>query len=374
MLGLLFIYIMCHLNGAQILDNFADVHVAYRHNSVALLLHDEYQSDARELYLLCSYYQNGNQIKTILESKKFSSHPVFLSKSQNTVCLVSLLYALEVEELTATQTYIRASKIGRGLKLDDSVHSVYDDILKLSGQHMAVDLDISLGLGVEGKGLRLGSSTHKGVLNDLTISSASLSIKSVRNEHLKKLTHRKLVNSGSLVHDSTSVAQILSKYNSRTSRALEQSCDFSSLQSHHLQSHLSIRLISSNYPSYESFADCLLQLVLLASLHVDVTFIAAHPAPVLLSSSTPVTPHQASSDFYFTGNPPTDQNAYVQTGTSFDVPFSAMGLTGLGYVLGMIDSGIDDLSCFLVNYDGTETSRTPHMNYKSPITEKFRRK
>jgi hypothetical protein len=43
-------------------------------------------------------------------------------------------------------------------------------------------------------------------------------------------------------------------------------------------------------------------------------------------------------------------------------------------VVGFIDSGVDDLSCFLIDWSGNRTTRTPRSQVASPITETFRRK
>ena len=40
----------------------------------------------------------------------------------------------------------------------------------------------------------------------------------------------------------------------------------------------------------------------------------------------------------------------------------------------MIDTGVDDLSCFMIDWSGNITTRTPGYEYMQPITEPFRRK
>lgn len=41
---------------------------------------------------------------------------------------------------------------------------------------------------------------------------------------------------------------------------------------------------------------------------------------------------------------------------------------------GMIDTGVDDKSCFLIDSSGNITTRTPASEYMNPTTELFRRK
>ena len=43
-------------------------------------------------------------------------------------------------------------------------------------------------------------------------------------------------------------------------------------------------------------------------------------------------------------------------------------------LVGMIDTGVDDKSCFLIDSSGNITTRTPADEYRHPITEPFRRK
>jgi subtilisin family serine protease len=48
----------------------------------------------------------------------------------------------------------------------------------------------------------------------------------------------------------------------------------------------------------------------------------------------------------------------TQSGTPQVEPLGSLGLTGANQVVGEADSGIDDLSCFFINDDGTQTPRS----------------
>ena len=65
----------------------------------------------------------------------------------------------------------------------------------------------------------------------------------------------------------------------------------------------------------------------------------------------------------------------VQSGTEDTEPFTSAGLQGAGHVVGVADSGLDDLSCFFLDtsgqYSSIQTSRSP---ISSPVTEINRRK
>jgi hypothetical protein len=119
---------------------------------------------------------------------------------------------------------------------------------------------------------------------------------------------------------------------------------------------------------------CALQLASLASLHSDITHVIFHSAEKILTIQSSETESQLTSGPYDTGLPATDQNQYVQSGDELLTPYSDLGVDGSGFVLGMIDSGLDDLSCFLVDYSLTPTTRTPGPDYANPITESYRRK
>ena len=58
----------------------------------------------------------------------------------------------------------------------------------------------------------------------------------------------------------------------------------------------------------------------------------------------------------------------TQTGTPGDESY---GLTGTGQVVGVADTGVDDLSCFFVDTSGTPT---PRSTAKNPKTYPTRRK
>jgi hypothetical protein len=117
-----------------------------------------------------------------------------------------------------------------------------------------------------------------------------------------------------------------------------------------------------------------LQLASLASLHSDITHVIFHSAEQILETERTETESQLTSGPYNLGLPATDQNQYVQSGDELLTPYSDVGIDGTGYVLGMIDTGLDDLSCFLVDTSLTITTRTPGADYANPITESSRRK
>ena len=57
-----------------------------------------------------------------------------------------------------------------------------------------------------------------------------------------------------------------------------------------------------------------------------------------------------------------------------DINYGCWMLTCDMDAAGMIDTGVDDKSCFLIDSSGNITTRTPADEYMNPITEPFRRK
>lgn len=309
------------------------------------------------MHLLCSSYKYATTLQYVLDSSVLASHPVYLSKQENSICHVTFGQVNEVSDISTRHSLIRAEKLPLSIKMDRSVHIVHNAILAGSPLH-AVDIDISVGVGVRGKGLDLTDTSE--VVEHIFQQSKTLNID---NEARRKYTQQLDV---SAVEGKEKRVDV-SKHRRKISDAFSVACDFSRSPSEQLQSHVSIRLTSSQFKSHTSYANCLLQLTFLAMLNSGVTHIAVHPAPVLLNEG-------AASEPYLSGSPATDQNAFVQSASESDKPYSDIGLTGHGYVLGMIDSGIDDLSCFLANDDDSETPRTSRENYGNPTTEINRRK
>jgi hypothetical protein len=69
----------------------------------------------------------------------------------------------------------------------------------------------------------------------------------------------------------------------------------------------------------------------------------------------------------------TFQKSLVQSGSDdpSDTPYNKAGLNGEGYIVGVIDGGVDDLSCFFIDSSGSQTTRS---SLNAPIVEANRRK
>eukprot|EP00602_Paraphysomonas_sp_CaronLab_P003300 CAMPEP_0185020344 /NCGR_PEP_ID=MMETSP1103-20130426/2933_1 /TAXON_ID=36769 /ORGANISM="Paraphysomonas bandaiensis, Strain Caron Lab Isolate" /LENGTH=880 /DNA_ID=CAMNT_0027551175 /DNA_START=787 /DNA_END=3429 /DNA_ORIENTATION=+ len=123
-----------------------------------------------------------------------------------------------------------------------------------------------------------------------------------------------------------------------------------------------------NVPAYPKRArggnkDCMLFLASVAVMTHGVSHVSVHEGLHMNTESVDTTLANA-----------TDQNAWIQSGDHTDTPYTDIGLDGKGYVLGMIDSGVDDLSCYFIDDTHERTTRTHRSNYANPITEPHRRK
>lgn len=258
-------------------------------------------------------------------------------------------------------------------------------------------VEIGVGLGVLGKGLEIStaqgkSSSHEtvwhaissrlsGVQKDLTLhSSHTDDFFWTSNKHPAAARSAQAIARGGghagRVLKATSSDDVMSSpagvfeaTSARFKRALSLACDFSTAQVNHLQSHVSVSMDTSVTHS----PDCMLFLASVAALHPQVSHVSAYSSELHLENQDLNSVH-ADDVFNVNTTEATDQNAWTQTGSSLTTPYSDRGLDGANYVLGMIDTGVDDFSCFFVDDSGTATTRTAAANYATPITEPNRRK
>jgi hypothetical protein len=95
---------------------------------------------------------------------------------------------------------------------------------------------------------------------------------------------------------------------------------------------------------------CLTQLVEAAASDRRVVRVLIAPEPKLLNDNA---------------------RGITQSGTVGIEPFGAAGLDGTGQIVGLADSGLDDLSCFFIDDSGT---KTPRSTKDAPQTYSDRRK
>jgi hypothetical protein len=310
-----------------------------------------------------------------------SFHPVYFSERSNRVCYT---FNSDSASPKLNQKAIRTTAVPHALKIGSEFHLTFDQLVSSSlrnHDHGTFVMELGLGVGVLGKGLKASSKTHERVFSDLMDGVHSLfSNPNFRSRHIDSFFWTSPKNSDLYVRAANPIiSEVRTNRKQQYLQSFSRTCDFSSAQMEVLESHISLTMkLSSSEVRLKQGGElhplCVLQLASLASLHSDITHVIFHSAEKILTAQSSETESQLTSGPYDTGLPPTDQNQYVQSGDELLTPYSDLGIDGSGFVLGMIDTGIDDLSCFLVDYSLTPTTRTPGADYANPITESYRRK
>jgi hypothetical protein len=350
------------------------------------------RNNANEMYISCTNYHGNRKLKSALDQSMGESafHPVFFSERSNRVC-----YTFNTDSVhpSLNRNGIQTTLVPHTLKLGSEFHLVFDRVLSASSRNHHHDLgmfvmEFGVGVGVLGKGLKDSApDLHERVFGDLMSGARRLhSSSDARSSHTdsffwtsSKTSH---LFSPSSSETSAMISEVRTNRRQQYLQSFSRPCDFSSAKMEVLESHITLTMRLSASESHLSQAGggglhhplCVLQLASLASLHSDITHVIFHSAEKILETERTETVSQLTSDPYDTGLPATDQNQYVQSGSELLTPYSDIGIDGTGYVLGMIDTGLDDLSCFLIDTSLTATTRTPGADYATPITESYRRK
>jgi hypothetical protein len=353
---------------------------------VAALQHEKsLNQDNRQssMYISCTNYHNNRKLKSTLDELMDDSafHPVYFSERSNRVC-----YTFNSDSVSPklNEKGIRTTVVPHALKIGSEFHLTFDKLVSSSLRnhyHGTFAMELGLGVGVLGKGLKASSKTHERVFADLMDGVRNLNSNSeFRSRHIDSFFWTSPKTSELLSSVNPMISEVRTNRKQQYLQSFSRTCDFSSAKMEVLESHITftMKLSSSELRLKQGGGGlhplCALQLASLASLHSDITHVIFHSAEKILTTQSSETESQLTSGPYDTGLPPTDQNQYVQSGDELLTPYSDLGIDGSGFVLGMIDSGLDDLSCFLVDYSLTPTTRTPGADYANPITESYRRK
>jgi hypothetical protein len=376
--------ILLPLSGAFFSDIFhATKHKQSEIHSIlpAAFKHDLDRSAEEDNHLLltCAAYSDGELLRAYLTDQglKDDMHPAYMSSKEDRVCFTHFgKYPTE-----GTNSQFVTTMIPGALKIDETVLELARGDVDPS-QCTEFVMEVAVGLGVQGKGLtgkdlsNIGSelmqSTHMASTNSNQMTKHHRDFFWTNSEH-------------SAVDKLDAHPNLRSRRDMFSSALTAHQCDFRQYKVTTLRSHVSIAspscagetavtspsLRRSASSPASSGADCMLLLAAIAAMHSDVSHVTAH---------RPESSAASRSEDYSVGSPATDQNSWIQIGSrnisdgSSPTPYSDVGLDGTNLVLGMIDSGIDDLSCFMIDYSGTPTDRTPADQYMNPITEPDRRK
>ena len=345
--------------------------------SRALAVENE-QDNGHVMSLLCASYRNVNEIKSYLSEMNAEDdqfHPVYLSKSNDRGCY---FYTHRGGPIPPSTDSIAMTSVPHVLKIDPSVdfvlseYSSYQKSLS-SSSFIPIILEIALFTGVNNPSSKC-CDHHEEVMTDIITSVRRILL----NPHDKEDHQNNFFFTQELNFEDKEFMHHSSKYRDVTDDAVCTSM-LATMDVSHVNTHMKITvLMDHKKATIEETSPCVRLVTSVASLHPSVSHISAHFAPTIMIGDTKADIEELVSDSidYTLASPATDQNAYVQSGTSDQYPYTdGLELDGNGYVLGMIDSGIDDLSCFLRDYNSSEiTTRTAKGEYDNPITEPFRRK
>jgi hypothetical protein len=317
----------------------------------------EYENDKkRQLNVLgCSPYDQADTLQQMLQS--YHSHPVYSSWDEQKVCYLfqangtpeSILKPLERQE------EMEFTLLPYLVKFDESIH---DQTSRESTTGYV--LDIAMGVGVQGKGIHSNSHTDIGT----HILHQARSLHSSHEDLAKHWenffwTSKSAASVTSSSH-AFSLSDLLNRQNKFKS-VQSKNCNFAEVNTH-LGSRSALHLTSDDLSSH-----CMLLLASIASMHDEVSHVNLYHGYTQLDDGTSIPANSPNVTA-------TDQNAWIQSGADHTTPYTDLGLTGKGYILGFIDSGVDDLSCYLIDSSLTPTPRTPRDDYAHPITEYHRRK
>jgi hypothetical protein len=355
--------------------------------------------DAREhqMTLLCTPYYDSKSIHSFLlniEADDHQYYPVFVSQSEDRVC-----YIYHGTTLTSTDTTTAEEQtvhplvitpVPHVLKIDPSIALVLDG-LQPSPRPAPITLELGLLTGVANP-TSMCCDQHKEVFADILASTVKvLTHPASREEHQRSFfyTHHLPLDTDNIWMSVTGEDQGADDMEKQHRAAYQAPVDHSQCQAllslmtvTYTDTHISVTVSTEDASiSLKSVAPCVRLLTAVAALHPTISHISAHTAHVTMKEESVASPAAGTSESvnYAVAAPATDQNAYVQSGTSDQYPYtSGLGLDGTGYVLGMIDTGIDDLSCFLRDFNSSDpqqtTTRTAKEAYGAPVTEPFRRK
>jgi hypothetical protein len=297
------------------------------------------------LSICCTSYHNGNALEDQL--KEFSLYyPILSSLSHNRICYLiqqqkhdSPLHLNKYEQKVLDLHFY---SIPSQYQLDHSILL----LLQPEYQTIEMDLELTFGIGIPGHGRdQQEFHDHEKVIEKIVaLSEKTLLNSHLLGSHLKKFVH---------LDDSAGIKGWIHKLDTKFISTLQHlhqlppdSCQFNQFTFHSLtSSHVSISL-----PSNTTFTSlpfelsnrniCYLFVASIAVLFHEVAYLAAVPRPTQLVDTPHVVDLTQSIPVDTPGINYTDQNAWIQSGTIDNSPYSDMGILGEGYVLGIIDSGI----------------------------------
>jgi hypothetical protein len=294
----------------------------------------EQSKSAHSLHLFCSAYQNSPQLSNFLSttlsmsSKEF--HPIYHSQKNDLTCL---LVMNEVFSQTTTLKNLPnefiVTKIPHTIKLHHSTLLTSSVNEKLSIMNRPLTIEMAYGLGVGGKGT-LTLTPKEYSVDFLHKAAKILSDESLLEQHWNAFYW---TSETAKFHHQSSIPKEYSELASFTRlSSSSQQCNFNSLHIQTSRSHILYSTYASSPSAHHQRMNqnCLRFLMTVAAMQSEISFIS-----VTYGESVDAISDRSNAP-YEDAAPATDQNAWIQSGTSTETPYSDIGIDGTGYILGMI--------------------------------------
>jgi hypothetical protein len=316
-----------------------DQHYSRLQNSASTI-----SEDVKQHHLLCTsvLLREVGRLELRAAVGNENYHPVYSSTKNDVVCYSSMLTAIESARLNHFHTI---STIPSFMKIHHSVMQLASNIEKSSAYY----LEVHRGLGVRGKGISKVSGS----------SIANRVIENMKNGHNED-AH---AFAAAMIHSTSEEGtwshmwrETTSLVKSSSGRDVAQTCGF-----HHVTvESTAFGLRVKGLDITRAKMSCVLLLTAhLVTSSADVIMVLANKQQIPLNNfARPITQTGVSAII----------NNAVVAGSA---PYSSAGLNGLNEVVGVGDTGLDELMCFFTEGDGTVVTRS---TIEDPITNSSRRK
>lgn len=308
-------------SGASELHNKESLHAA--------ILSEYGDSSSRTLIMLgCTSYKGAEEMQKYLSI--YHNHPVYYGFRQNRVCHVFQVFGIPtivIKELKCEG--VEFTVVPHSLKFDNNIEHFASE--NFSEKQFV--LEIGLGLGVQSKGLGYDHMTVGHEI--LETATRILSDSTLRSDHLEAF-YWTGAEAQRIVRPEG--AEKLHARRELIERADSSSCSYLDIHPSKLELHASkSHLIITNTDRRSLPVQCMAFLASVATRHPHVSHVQAHAGYHSLGTSIPYDEPGSMNA--------TDQNAWIQSGTSYEKPYSDMGLAGEGYIFSIIDTGKICFAC-----------------------------
>mmetsp|Transcript_14029 Transcript_14029/g.14643 ORF Transcript_14029/g.14643 Transcript_14029/m.14643 type:complete len:1100 (-) Transcript_14029:260-3559(-) len=304
-------------------------------------------NERKNLYITCTSLEKGIEIQSYLvqQLQEYYVHPVFVSRSANSVCFATFMKpstAANIQELPNIQSCV---KIPPTLKIHNLVMGSFGLVMADSSiYHKPKLTDFS--------NTKLVIYGGVGVLGKIPQTNDFISLEELKN--LLSSNPNPIEYIESLINEISDVAH---RPKNLWTNLLEQlkkssiSCSFSTLSIESSSNNLVIGNLKQFLQSSDDSSACsasLLAILVQQQGVADIKF------------------RLPKQKFNKNGKHIVQTKNF--TATTF--PYTNAGIDGTGQVVGIGDTGVDELSCFFRNSDGSKVARSSYTNPTYDLTKR----